>query len=431
VTSEAIPIFGDVQFNEAVFQGRALFVQAQFRGTADFSGADFFGQTQFSGTFYADNAYFNKAVFHDELSIGARFNVATFIGARFEQPRTFGRMEANMLNLGDAVFGGPVTIDAMADKVHVGNAIFERGAILAPTGAVVYLQGISTTAAVTVRSRVWRDDPPGPAIPQVSIRSLWGVDASRLVIEDVDLTRCEFAGAYNLDQLRIEGYCRFAVPPARSNFRLFRWRLPVWRNTKRQTLAEEFPWRRARGSWPPGQVQGQTLEPVRVAALYRQLRKAFEDGKNEPGAADFYYGEMEMRRHSRNTSIGERFILALYWAVSGYGLRASRAVATLLLVLGLGTIGLVTVGLAPAERVEYQRFVSASGVVYRQVSVPDGRPGWVAALNHCIDSATSLLRTPSQPALTGWGRVIEIALRLLGPLLLGLAVLAIRGRVKR
>jgi hypothetical protein len=38
------------------------------------------------------------------------------------------------------------------------------------------------------------------------------------------------------------------------------------------------------------------LPPARLAVLYRQLRKAQEDAKNEPGAADFYYGEMEMRR---------------------------------------------------------------------------------------------------------------------------------------
>lgn len=33
--------------------------------------------------------------------------------------------------------------------------------------------------------------------------------------------------------------------------------------------------------------------------VYRVLRKAFEDGKDEPVAADFYCGEMEMRRHER------------------------------------------------------------------------------------------------------------------------------------
>jgi hypothetical protein len=33
---------------------------------------------------------------------------------------------------------------------------------------------------------------------------------------------------------------------------------------------------------------------TRLVALYRQLRKAQEDAKNQPGAADFYYGEKEM-----------------------------------------------------------------------------------------------------------------------------------------
>jgi hypothetical protein len=45
----------------------------------------------------------------------------------------------------------------------------------------------------------------------------------------------------------------------------------------------------------------QRLGPDRLAVLYRALRKAQEDNKNEPGAADFYYGEMEMRDRDRQT----------------------------------------------------------------------------------------------------------------------------------
>jgi hypothetical protein len=77
--------------------------------------------------------------------------------------------------------------------------------------------------------------------------------------------------------------------------------------------------------------------------LYRALRKGREDTKDEPGAADFYYGEMEMRRLARRpvNPIGagrigaasrrrvERWILTAHWLVSGYGLRAWRAVAAL------------------------------------------------------------------------------------------------------
>src|SRR5271154_4185370 len=83
------------------------------------------------------------------------------------------------------------------------------------------------------------------------------------------------------------------------------------------------------------------LDPGQIAGLYRALRKGREDVKDEPGAADFYYGEMEMRRHARPLSDGkldrhsaatsgggvERGILTAYWLVSAYGLRAARAVA--------------------------------------------------------------------------------------------------------
>src|SRR3712207_8144314 len=48
----------------------------------------------------------------------------------------------------------------------------------------------------------------------------------------------------------------------------------------------------------------------------------FRSNKDEPGAADFYYGEMELRRLARprsrsgcgrHSSFGERVLLTLYW----------------------------------------------------------------------------------------------------------------------
>jgi hypothetical protein len=41
------------------------------------------------------------------------------------------------------------------------------------------------------------------------------------------------------------------------------------------------------------------LDPRQIAGLYRALRKGREDIKDEPGAADFYSGEMEMRRRAQ------------------------------------------------------------------------------------------------------------------------------------
>ena len=100
-------------------------------------------------------------------------------------------------------------------------------------------------------------------------------------------------------------------------------------------IAEERAWRahRSRRHWvAPGWLDDQrpgVLDPGQIAGLYRALRTGREDLKDEPGAADFYYGEMEMRRRARTagnpdgqsgtTSRGrvERTILTAYWLVSG------------------------------------------------------------------------------------------------------------------
>jgi len=163
---------------------------------------------------------------------------------------------------------------------------------------------------------------------RVHMASLRGVDAAPLVLHDVDLTHWLFSGAVHLDQLRLEGDCPLALPPAGV---LRHGRIPM-RWTVRRTLAEEQHWRAAQGrdAWTTAPAGAEVLGPSAPAPLYRQLRKSFEDSRNEPDAADFYYGEMEMRRQDLKRPRAERVLLSLYWAVSGYGLRASRALVWLL-----------------------------------------------------------------------------------------------------
>jgi hypothetical protein len=157
--------------------------------------------------------------------------------------------------------------------------------------------------------------------------------------------------------------------------------------------------------WPPQPPP--ELEPDRIAGLYRQLRKGREDSRDEPGANDFYYGEMEMRR--RSGPLAERFILWLYWLVSGYGLRASRALLALAITIAvLGAVPITLWGFRP--HLSYGR-----------------------SLLFAVQSSISLLRAPTTAPSheTAGGQVIEIFLRLAGPLFFGLALLALRGRIKR
>jgi hypothetical protein len=190
---------------------------------------------------------------------------------------------------------------------------------------------------------------------------------------------------------------------------------PLWRWTKRITIHEERRWRvrtSKRKSWLDKSVepcpQKATLEErqsdaERLAKIYRALRKGREDERNAPGAGDFYYGEMEMRRHGKG-SLFERTVIWLYWLVSGYGLRASRA----LIALG------VTVALF--------------AFLFTALDIRNGK--FDDDLVFSLQSTTNFLRAPAEDLSIG-GRLLEIGLRILGPLFFGLALLSLRGRVKR
>ncbi len=158
------------------------------------------------------------------------------------------------------------------------------------------------------------------------------------------------------------------------------------------------------------------LSPGAVAGLYRALRKGREDAKDEPGAADFYYGELEMRRHAhRRADHGDggsrgrvdRGVLTAYWLVSGYGLRAWRALAWLAGITVAFALAFHLVGfIRPPQPATY----------------------WTSLL-YAFRSTISL--TDNEVTLTAWGQLLQALLRLTGPVLLGLALIALRSHVKR
>ena len=228
----------------------------------------------------------------------------------------------------------------------------------------------------------------------------------------VDLRACRFAGAHHLDQLRVEE-SDFASTPQRLAVDH-----PAGHRRGAPLAGRTAADRHRRAGWyqpahqPPAWLVDRWTahRDPQIAALYRALRKGREDSKDEPGAADFYYGEMELRRHDPTKPKAERLMLFLYWLFSGYALRAGRALAWLLVVLTVASVLLAAVGLEQpaagwsfAARLGTAVLVALEGAVFRA----------------------------SEQQLAYLGRLIQAALRFVGPILLGLAVLSIRGRVKR
>ncbi|GAA2614845.1 hypothetical protein GCM10010304_79940 [Streptomyces roseoviolaceus] len=438
----------DAWFESAVFQGNAWFSVAVFQGNAGFGSAAFVGTAWFGSAVFKGGVGFGAATFERD----ARFEQAVFKQEIFERSVSLGPLVcAGRVRLSGAVFSDPVTLSFAARRLECQRTRWSSTAEVRLRYATVdFAQAVfeyPLTIAAEADPFVLSDgrpvaeqafaDAPDAAVRMASLR---GVDAAHLVLADVDLSGCLFAGTVHLDQLALEGTCSFDQVPSRTHWR--RWR-PV-RFTRRRTLAEEQHWRAKQPTavrgWNLAVIGAGQVEPAQLAPVYRKLRKALEDGKNEPGAADFYYGEMEMRRHDRTgTTRAERGLLHGYWMLSGYGLRASRALGWLAAAMLVTLVLLMGFGLpkdAPKQAATGTVPPGGGKVTFEiDKADPQNPTGerftgerFEKALNVTLDSV--VFRSSGQD-LTTAGTYIEMASRVTEPVLLGLAVLAVRNRVKR
>ncbi|MFD3483475.1 pentapeptide repeat-containing protein [Streptomyces sp. NPDC058665] len=491
-------------FTKAVFTDYADFSGVTFTGVADFTAAEFpegarftgatFGSAHFEGAVFGSDVQFDGGVSFTSVSFGgARFgggaffdsadfgstkelfpNVTFAYGAHFTKVEFKSRTHMGPLvcvrgvDLTHSVFRESATIEAAADHLELRHTQWDSTAALRLRYATVDLSNARFEYPITItfhsepfsithqggrlnldlRAAAVDLPTPGDDLPEdplhghdraVQVTSLRGVDAAHLTLTNIDLTKCVFSGTIHLDQLRMEGRCPMAPAPSGISWRRG---LPV-RWTRRHTLAEEHHWRRSQhtaGEWVQASDDVQVIHPPETAALYRQLRKSFEDGKNEPDAADFYYGEMEMRRKDTGRPKGERVLLTGYWAVSGYGLRVSRALGWLLLAVVL-TVALMMLWGVPQDVPQQETTGKLTG---REITLTTDTPGptdpdgkflerisaerFEKALG--IVTSAVVFRVPRQE-LTTSGTYIDMSFRVVAPVLLGLGALAVRGRVKR
>jgi len=475
------------EFHSATFHGGASFYQVTFHRSASFVVATFHRDTWFNEATLLRDSSFQAATFHED----AGFDKTTFHGhvgfdrTIFHRARQVGPMLVRgSLNLDHAVFHQRARIEVSANAICASNARFPAGVHLRARWAQIVLDDADFPApslfeatepfasldeAAFARVWVWfRRRTPIHIRQRPRLLSVRRADVGGLTVSGIDLTACRFHGAHNLDKVRLEGHLIGRPPKGR------------WR-TQRCTLAEEHHWRHdagKRGDWYPqpcGFPAWMDLEEPasppagQIANLYRALRKAREDAKDEPGAADFYYGEMEMRRHAARHFSPEWWLLTLYWLVSGYALRAWRALVALAVALVLfAALCSYGGGFAPtaAPTTTARNTTSANPAVTTGTTAPRGPTTTTRSTPTTTSAPTTTASVPSttatsslpttttadtsfggavvygsrtiiglardpQPRLTRWGDILQILLRVLGPVLLGLAILSIRGRVKR
>jgi Pentapeptide repeats (9 copies) len=328
---------GDARFRDARFQGDASFTRASFQRVAKLPRARFQGNAWFARVSFQGDVWFNQVRIQGHAQFGE---------ASFERPVGLGPVVVGgTLSLDRIVFTEPVQVAATAAELSCRGSRFRAGGQLGIADAEITLEDAEVPAPLILAravpgelvgqgAAVPAEDsarPPVPALRRPLVVSGQRADVAKLALTDLDLRPCRFVGAHHLDQLTVNSADAFHRAPARLGH-------------GRQVLAEECAWRRQRSRraarrWPsfPPLPSSPPPTPGELVGVYRQLRKGREDAKNEPGAADFYYGECEMRRHAADTPWAEKAILTAYWLLLGYGLRAGRALLTLL--AAVATVG--------------------------------------------------------------------------------------------
>ncbi|WP_433528373.1 pentapeptide repeat-containing protein [Micromonospora sp. CA-263727] len=453
-----------VDFRRAAFNEMTVFSEARFGVTFPtlvagsqaitwFGQARFLGKTYFTGVFFAGAADFPDCVFNEETRLGG-----LVVGGSF-------------FSLSHATVRGNMHVTASAPMVWLDHITVDSGARLyldlrraevslqhAQLNEDVYLSYWSgehgTTAMLSdlcVVERLGGSRVADSVHPR--LLAVRGTSLARLVLRDVDLWACRFTGARNLSSLTMVG--RRLLPRIRGRLRVadeVGWQRSLGRSSggwadsynesametrlKATTAADSATadmraeLRGIRSALPEPRAQD-------VQIIYRTLRTLLEGSGDKPGADDFYYGEMEVRRtaprHEPLTSGWTQHALVwLYYGLSGYGLRASRAFGWFFILLLLGTFGLhVTTTVAPHST------TAATAVAIpgspRANGTDTGAPALFpdALLSAFQLSTLPLSRTEPLLRYSRPGELVRLCLVVIGPALLTLALIAIRARIRR
>lgn len=400
----------DVSFEGMNFVGDTSFCRANFQGSLRFANVTM-ADVSFSGMHAVGHVTFEDVEVTGDLRSEIEMQVGAMhaIKLHCRQMSTIAAMQsAGDVEIEDCVFDSRFIATLDSPNISLAKSRFNAGLTLTLAAGTATIDH----ASFHKPSLITGSSPGGVA----KIGSVSDVDVSGLTFRNVDLSRCHFGLAYGADELTLDNV---------------QWGYPRHRwHAARAVLAEEMT---------------ADAEPESVARVYRRLRKAVESSKDDSGAADFYYGEMLMRRRqrlrdirrgnlaSRLAALADYSLLSIYWGISGFGLRVGRSLGAFALLVGLCAVPLASLGY-PVAMPQFVPFGTTSdGALIYGLEEPSSNgfgDNLDRALRLAAQSSVSLLHAPAQQ-LTPTGEWIVLFLRFCGPIVLGLAILAVRNKLRR
>lgn len=377
-------------FEERTFSWDASFRHAVFLGACTFRGSQFMGKADFTG---------------------ARFTRAEFTEVHFDGAALFARAQF----LGDATFSGARFQDVLiCHQTHfAGTASFVQ---IRATGRADFSRAEFAAAALFSAARF----RAGVNFGGVQFQHKAGFTRARFA-DEVYFSETKFPGGQEGEQeIRVDLTEVSFERPDKVHFYLVDTGRVCFLKTQLQRVDfTDVVWARRRNGraalWDELRPDG-TKDYAELARLYRQLRANFEREGDHRAAADFRYGQMEMRRLNLGTgNPARRFVhrtfslLTCYKVLSDYGENPARAGGWLLAAAVL--LGLL---------------FTAAG--FEDGSVMGDGEGWIARAASGFRVAVAALTWQTghlAESLNGFGRWLAVLGGIIGPLLLivwGLAV---------
>ena len=389
---------GVVDFSSVTFSGTARFSESRFWASVDFTDATFAAPADFSRAIFYRDSVFEGVAFDGEASFARTRCKSELIlsHSRLDGDLSFVEIDAprGIVLDGSVVPAGRHELSLVAGaetRVDVSAALRVEGELVVRLGRRVdfdaerlTVRGPMTVVAAQSSGLGGRVLSLEQADVTAPLRLGRRIDLSRTIWGDQDLTHVSLADTSSLPRKRP---------------------LAEWR----RLLGRPVEGRRGRRVIY-GDLRSSQPDSV-LERNYRDLRRQLESGGNVHGGGDFYYGEMAARRRQAPWFSAGYWILTVYWLVSGYGTRAWTAVASWFLLTIAGT-----------------RLLLIGGVSLRD---PDEELAGMEVWRFVLEASLSFFRPTNAPLLSVPETLIILVVRILGPVLFGMAGLAVRNQVKR